>query len=183
MLNRVVAAAGLFVKPWARSIQRLNGENFEEVVEQAEAAYRRKHEEGHFDDDDTDQVIIRSIAAEDDTDYKPPTITLYRIEKHGKLVHISRTKEAALREIAWRDWILGCDGVKIVEMTREGMTMYGMTHHPHRYGSPWPKAKLEEFKRLYQSDMSMRELEEYFDTSISSLGKKRAQLGLPPRYD
>jgi hypothetical protein len=178
LVNKVMIACGLNSgnAEWTSS-GLWAGENFSETLRVAQIAYRRKPKwvkptEPIFTDERID------ITEDHPSDR---WLTIYRIERQGKLVHISRTLENAMREIAWRDWMLGCDGVAIVPIRRKGATIYGATGHPHRYGAPWPKAKLDEFARLYQSDMSLRELEEYFDTASSQLGKKRADLGLRKR--
>lgn len=178
LINRVLIACGLAAgnAEWTQG-GLWSGENFAGTLRRAILTYAglpkwvKPTEPFYFRYDDLTKEDYEKAA----------TLTLYRVERNGKLIHISRTREAALREIGWRDWELGRDGVAIVEMKRKGLTIYGATRNPHRYGSPWPKAKLEEFARLYHSDIPMRELEEYFDTASSLLGRKRAELGLRKR--
>ena len=178
LVNQVLIACGLGSgnAEWTHSALWA-GENFAETLRTALLAYARKPKWMK----PTDPIFLGQPI--DITEDHPGDLwlTIYRIERQGKLVHVSRTLKNAMREIGWRDWILGCDGVEIVPIRRKGATMYGATRNPHRYGGAWPKAKLEEFARLYQSDMSTRDLEDYFDTAPSQLGKKRAELGLRKR--
>jgi hypothetical protein len=108
-------------------------------------------------------------------------VKVYDLTKNGKLAHTSRTAEHIVREIEWRGWVVGQDGVCVFERYVKGETTWGPTHNPHRYGAPWPRAKEAEFSRLYKAGMPIRELEEYFDAASSMLGIKRRKLGLPKR--
>jgi hypothetical protein len=108
-------------------------------------------------------------------------IKVYDLTKNGKAVHTSRTTENIVREIEWRGWVIGQDGVYVMERYVKGETECGLTRNPRRHGAPWPRAKEAEFARLYRSGVPIRELEEYFDAASSMLGAKRRKLGLPKR--
>lgn len=177
LVNTVQTAAGLHTPPWVKNGRGWNDPraNIPALLAQAEGARRLR--EG--DATATREPFLPFLGSEQD-DFAI-TVTLHRIVRSGRLVHVSQNREAALREIVWRGWAEGEDGVVIEEQDCVGETMHGVTDRPHRYGSPWPPAKEEEFAKLFLSGTSIRDLEVHFDAAASMLDRKRRKLGLPKR--
>lgn len=174
LINYVVDWSGIGTMPWQKA-GHWQGFNIAQIIASAKRGTVRKWVKP------TEPMFIRPQKFHDDgNNADVPIVSLFRIERNGKLVHTASTRAAALREIAWRSWQEGQDGVEIVEFKRMALGIYGISK-PQRYVAPWPKAKLDEFAKLYHSDMSMKDLEVHFDTAISNLGRKRAELGLRKR--
>jgi transposase-like protein len=90
-----------------------------------------------------------------------------------KLVSQSSSFDNALREAAWRGGKFRANGTSakffIHEVTRSGWG--GMRARSHRFGSKWPTAKRNEYRRDWKSGMKIVEIENKYDCSAPTLIK------------
>lgn len=97
-------------------------------------------------------------------------------EPSGKLVAQCLSEEACLREASWRDIVGGT-----ITLLHRGPSWGYDAGHPRRYVARWPDKKLVDFGARYRSGYVLRDLEAYFETSISSICKLARKLGCPKR--
>lgn len=175
LINEVLTESGIYTPPWQKG-RSWEAHNQMEYIRQAREAYaRRRGKRTPL----PPMKLAKEYQPDNDLD-DLPDVSIFQIMKHGKLVHESENLTAALREVAWRDWKVGEDGVNIVERETKGGTKWGRGR-PHRYGGAWPDAKKEEFVRLYSEGMSPNELSDRFDCAVTMLTKKAREFGLAKR--
>lgn len=104
--------------------------------------------------------------------------TIYEIrdKRSARIVGQCTSLVHALREVEWHG---GADAFQIGKIYRGGWR--GRIGRSTRYVAPWPEPKTQEFVTRWLRGDKIRDLENYFDTSMTALDKKRREMGFPVR--